>query len=111
MTDCVSCLVCLPGLFGNQSLWIDPVPIQDEGRALIGKRIRCCYPKQVLSCIGVRSRFVEGHVVGCLELPSDRTSHVPFGRSFAVQLLVDKAALDSCPFLESLDAPVHVWQA
>ena len=72
-------------------VWIDPLLRLHQGRALLGHRIRCCFPKSVLQQHDIKNknsttttpsvstasttRFVEGHVIGLL--PTGRRQTPP----------------------------------
>jgi len=91
-------------------VWTDPQQGRDEGLALIGRRVRCCFPKSVLSN-GASTRIIEGEVISLVDY--DTQWHVQRLRrqqretSFtAVELLVDRKALEALPFLERTDEDV-----
>lgn len=94
-------------------VWTDPLPGRDEGLALIGRRVRCCFPKSVLS-EGDRpasSRIIEGEIVSLIDYENQwllqkerRRRREPFYTT--VELLVDRNVLKELPFLERTDEDV-----
>lgn len=53
------------------NVWCDPKPEYDSGINLVGRKIRCCFPKSVLSASFhmpvASSRFLEGEIVSIVE--------------------------------------------
>jgi hypothetical protein len=95
-------------------IWADPQPGRDEGLALIGRRVRCCFPKRVLSeTFHKRSttRYLEGEVV-CIPDYNSQWEKQRGGRrrreatGTKVDLLVDRDKLDDLPFLRRSDTDV-----
>ena len=94
-------------------VWTDPLPGRDEGLALIGRRVRCCFPKSVLS-EGDRpasSRIIDGEVVSLVDYENQWLLQKERRRrreSFytTVELLVDRNVLKELPFLERTDEDV-----
>ena len=113
-------------------VWSDPRPGRDEGWALIGRRVRCCFPQSVLSqeFPGGRkptSRMLEGEIISIVDFPtqvlqtrqsrkrmrptdtaniSHREKRVSFGT--LVELLVDEDRLNALPFLKRIDPVVDL---
>eukprot|EP00957_Ditylum_brightwellii_P099162 7552747-Ditylum_brightwellii.AAC.1 len=77
-------------------LWAQPLPGLDDGLALVGKRIRCIFPKPQIakfaSSHGKKKfpRILEGEVVSLLQHSSQYQR---------VQMLIPKQTLQSMPFL------------
>jgi hypothetical protein len=93
-------------------VWTDPRRGRDDGLALIGSRIRCFFPKAILSePHNAVSRLLEGTVVNVVRVCEDQsTSKQQFSSepsSFMVDLLVDneddKTLSVKLPFLKRLD--------
>jgi len=80
-------------------LWTRPLPVRDEGLALIGKRVRCFFPKE-----GQKRRVLEGEIVGLVGYGLRRKRATPI----RVELLVDKDQLDHFAFLPRTDEEVDV---
>jgi hypothetical protein len=96
-------------------VWTDPLPGHDDGLALIGSRIRCFFPKTVLSePYNATSRRLEGEIVDVvnycdeyfskrrLSLGKERTS-----MGILVDLLIDNKdnrLLIAMPFLQRVDS-------
>ena len=81
-------------------VWTSPISGQDSGIALLGRRIRCFFPKSYLAtwqkshenaCQGPLKRIVEGNVISILD---DR------GNCTSVGLLIDRALLKLRPYLQ-----------
>jgi hypothetical protein len=83
------------------SLWTNPLPGRDEGLALIGKRIRCFFPKT-----GQQHRILEGEIIRLDESKQKKKAWSPF----KVEFLVDKKFLDQFSFLPRVDADVELSQ-
>lgn len=84
-------------------LWTDPRKGRDDGLALIGSRIRCFFPKSVLSKPhNAASRLLEGTVVNLIRYGEKSGSS-----SFLVDLLIDnnndKTLSVTLPFLQRVD--------
>jgi len=93
-------------------VWTDPRRGRDDGLALIGNRIRCFFPKAILSePYNAVSRLLEGTVVKVVRDCEDQsTSKQRFSSEpsyFGVDLLVDnkddKTLSVTLPFLKRLD--------
>lgn len=93
-------------------VWTDPRRDRDSGLALIGNRIRCFFPKAVLSePYNAASRLLEGTIVKVVRdcetqcTPGQRFSKGP--SSFMVDLLIDnkndKTLSVTLPFLKRVD--------
>lgn len=87
-------------------LWTDPRSGHDDGLALIGSRIRCFFPKLVLSDPhNATSRLLEGTVVNVVNGKKESSSSD--SSSFMVDLLVDnkndKTLSILLPFLKRVD--------
>jgi hypothetical protein len=85
-------------------LWTDPRKGRDDGLALIGSRIRCFFPKSVLSKpYNAASRLLEGTVVNLIRYGENQSG----SSSFLVDLLIDNKndnALNvTLPFLQRVD--------
>jgi hypothetical protein len=95
-------------------VWTDPVPGRDEGLALIGKRVRCIFPLFVTAddqSQRAQTRLLEGEIVAIVDYESNwpiqqRRRSNRDANPFAVELLVDKSALVTLPFLERVDENV-----
>ncbi|KAL7515076.1 hypothetical protein ACHAXN_013034 [Cyclotella atomus] len=93
-----------PKLF---EVWTSPIPGEDSGMALLGRRVRCSFPKSYLTKWSKShentpeglKRIVEGNVVSVLDDDC--------GYGTAVGLLVDRSVLKLRPYLQTLfdDAP------
>jgi histone-lysine N-methyltransferase SETD1 len=83
------------------AVWTDPHFRRDDGLALIGRRIRACFPKDVLSNHGASTRIVEGEVVSIVDY--ETPTQWPYK---LVELLVDCKMLEALPFLEQTDKAV-----
>ena len=90
-----------PKLF---EVWTTPIPGQDSGIALLGRRIRCSFPNSYLvkwqnsngnGKEGSLKRIVEGNVVSISDNDSENET--------AVGLLIDRSLLKFRPYLR----PVH----
>lgn len=79
--------------------WVDPVPGRDERLSLIGKRIRCFFPKKE----GKDQRILEGEVINVFS-----ENGINSMESFQVELLIEKNLLTSFRFLVRTDADVDV---
>ncbi|KAL3794754.1 hypothetical protein HJC23_012764 [Cyclotella cryptica] len=97
-----------PGVF---EVWTSPRPGQDSGLSLLGRRVRCFFPKSFLEKWkksnenvddGSIKRIVEGNVVSILD--NDR------GFGMTVGLLINRSLLKYRPYLQttydSIDDPV-----
>jgi hypothetical protein len=71
--------------------WTKPFPTRDEGLALIGKRIRCFYPKTH------KRRVLEGEITRLVNYGDDE-------RGMLVELLIDKAQYEHFSFLPRADS-------
>jgi hypothetical protein len=91
--------------------WAEPQPGRDEGLALIGKRVRCAFPKAVLkeSFEGQQptTRILEGEVINIIAWPSELEAK-QLGEQVVtrVDLLIDQSQLESIPFLSRKDPVV-----
>ena len=83
-------------------VWTSPIAGHDSGIALLGRRIRCFFPKSYLvkwqrshedTCEGSLKRIVEGNVVSILD---DR------GYGTSVGLLIDRSLLKLRPYLQTI---------
>jgi len=101
-------------------VWTDPRRGYDSGLALIGSRIRCFFPKAILSePYNAASRLLEGIVVNIVRYPETQlTSQLRFSSepsSFKVDLLVDnrdnKTLSVTLPFLKRVDSDSQSDQA
>ncbi|KAG7364262.1 SET methyltransferase domain containing protein [Nitzschia inconspicua] len=95
-------------------VWTDPLPGHDDGLALIGSRIRCFFPKTVLSePYNATSQLLGGEIVNivnyCEEQYSKRRDQLREGRKsdgILVDLLVDNKGdrlKNMFPFLQRID--------
>jgi hypothetical protein len=92
-----------PKLF---EVWTSPLPGEDFGTALLGRRIRCFFPKSYLTKWSKShenapeglKRIVEGNVVSVLDDDS--------GHGTAVGLLIDRSLLKHRPYLQTLSDDV-----
>ena len=116
--------VCLTDQSGSNKLssfsevWANPQPGRDEGLALIGCRIRCCFPKRVLSANSKKratTRLLEGEVISIVghsdQMKQRREAHrrrEAYGTT--VDLLIDKARLEALPFLVRTDPDIDLSQ-
>jgi hypothetical protein len=99
-------------------VWADPQPGHDEGLALIGSRIRCCFEKNVLSETfdkRATTRFLEGEIISVIDYDSQFRQHRSCKRrreayGTKVAMLVDHDRLESLPFLKRLDSDVDPTQ-
>ena len=80
-------------------VWTSPLPGRDSGMALIGKRVRCFFPK----LDGHKRRVLEGEVVSLIDYGLAQRKR---GRPIRVGLLVDRTVLDDFTFLKRLDHDV-----
>ena len=91
--------------------WVDPTLGLSQGYLIMGRRIRCCFPKSVLSEGGPSTRIVEGDIVGLVDheryaaklkqAAKQRTAgYIP------VELLID--GISMLPFLERVDDDVDI---
>ena len=89
-------------------IWADPLPGRDEGLGLIGRRVRCCFPKSILSDSFKHkstTRYLEGEVV-CIPNYEMQLEQQRSGRrkrqakGLKVDLLVDRDRLNALPFLK-----------
>ena len=94
-------------------VWTDPQPGRDENLALIGRLVRCCFPKSVLSTGDkpASTRILDGEVVSLIDYEAQwqlqRQKRRKREHCFtAVELLVDRKALEQLPFLERTDEDV-----
>lgn len=95
-------------------VWADPMPGRDEGLALIGKKVRCFFPKFVLAENQPKratTRILEGEIVALPEYESNWLIQQQRRRNreachFTIELLVDASALVSLPFLQRVDESV-----
>ena len=96
-------------------VWTDPLPGRDEGLALIGRRVRCCFPKSVLAQEDrpATTRIVEGEIISIVDYEAQwemqrerRRRRQPSATT--VELLVDRTVLSAVPFLERTDEDVDV---
>ena len=114
----------LAGSEAFAEVWTDPIPGRDEGLALIGRRVRCCFvrpisaPTQQMSSGGAKTKsyIVQGEVVSVLDYGSKgwlaeqqkgrrkRTSKA----GFTVELLVDRDILTKAPFLQRVDEDIDI---
>ena len=89
-------------------LWAEPQPGRDEGIALIGKRIRCAFPKAILneSFEGLKpaTRILEGEVINVIDWTGQLEAR-QMGRQVAtrIELLIDQTQLELLPFLSRKD--------
>ena len=93
-------------LLPNDSLvhvWADPVPGRDESLALVGKRIRCTFPKNLVQ--GKKRRVLEGEIVRLV----DYVKRKP-GKPWKVDLLIDRSMLEYFEFLTRVDEDVDLSQ-
>jgi len=114
-------------------VWTDPQPGRDEGFALVGKRVRCCFPKSVMKGkygVSQRSptlRVVEGEIVALIvsnqqqqqqqgnggalsadhNASSSTTTSTP-SEGITVDVLVDNKFMDAAPFLQRSEPKVDV---
>ncbi len=78
-------------------VWLDPTPNRDVSYNLIGKQIRCIFPKHYNGQdMPNGQRVLEGEIVQVMKHDDDHDD----GECIRVQLLVHKSALTSYPFLE-----------
>jgi hypothetical protein len=94
-------------------VWTDPQPGRDEGLALIGRRVRCAFPKSVMTQTyngkTATSRILEGEVVGLggdyeQQLQQQRMSRRKRQAcGTTVELLIDQERLKALPFLKRTD--------
>lgn len=78
--------------------WVDPLAGRDEGLALIGKRIRCFFPKNE----GKNQRILEGEVIRVFRNNNNNLE------PFQVELLIEKDRLANFRFLTRIDSDVDV---
>jgi histone-lysine N-methyltransferase SETD1 len=94
-------------------VWTDPLPGRDEGLALIGRQVRCCFPKSVLRD-GDRpasSRILEGEIVSLVDYENQWLLQREHRRKrqacfTTVEMLVDRNILKELPFLERSEEDV-----
>jgi len=95
-----------PHLF---EVWCDPTPGKDEGLALLGSRVRCCFSKSTISSWQAQNvqqnnnslkRNLEGNVVKIIRDDSVEGT-------MCVGLLVDRASINSLPYLKVLADNEH----
>jgi len=107
----------LRGLLGNTDhnveVWTDPIPGRDQGLALIGRRVRCCFASEIKA----KSFIAEGEIVAVLSFESPEQnqdkkepSRKKEEASFAVELLLDREYLSKLPFLERTDEDIDLNQ-
>ena len=114
-------------------VWADPQPGRDDGWALIGRRVRCCFPKSILSRDfqgGKKptTRMLEGEIISIVDFPkqlqrnrrrrkrirpfvdSENGSSIQKRLSYGtlVELLVDEDRLNALPFLKRVDPVVDL---
>ncbi|CAJ1966641.1 unnamed protein product [Cylindrotheca closterium] len=89
-------------------VWCDPKPGYDRGFNLVGRYIRCCFPKLVLSSSfhvpEASTQFLEGEIVSTVKdesqtICSKLSYRQKEGRGTAVDLLISKECFKSMPFL------------
>lgn len=90
-------------------VWCDPTPGKDEGLALLGSRVRCCFSKSTISSWQAQNvqqsnnslkRILEGNVVKIIRDDSGEGT-------MCVGLLVDRASIKSLPYLKALADSEH----
>lgn len=86
------------------NVWVDPVPGRDESLSLIGKRIRCRFPRQLLGNDKKR-RVLEGEVISLVDFSKRKP-----GKPWKVELLIDREMLQHFPFLTRMDEDVDMSQ-
>ena len=89
--------------------WLHPLPGRDCNYNLIGKYIRCIFPKRIITMmminekqlhkqnkeIGIKERFLEGEIIELVSIRSnDNNNGIP------VKLLIDKKYISTMPFLK-----------
>eukprot|EP00934_Nitzschia_sp_Nitz4_P002614 Nitzschia sp. Nitz4//scaffold4_size323378//152217//154884//NITZ4_000661-RA/size323378-snap-gene-0.455-mRNA-1//-1//CDS//3329553402//2604//frame0 len=97
-------------------VWVDPTPARDEGLALVGSRIRCCFPKIVLSESfeqRAKTRYIEGIVLSLVDYEGNMKERQRYRRQrrkhgTEVELLVDAKMLERMPFLKRVDKDVEL---
>ena len=82
--------------------WVDPIAGRDESLALIGKRIRCHFPKHLIGEDKKRN-VLEGEVISLV----DYTKRKP-GKPWKVELLVERGMLRHFSFLTRVDEDVDL---
>ena len=85
------------------SVWVDPIAGRDDGLALVGKRIRCHFPKHILNDQQQQRRVLEGEVIALV----DYWKRKP-GKPWKVELLVERDMLQYFSFLTRVDQDVDV---
>ena len=99
--------------------WTDPLPDRDLGIALVGRRIRCIFPKFVLKqdmCADKSKpstcRVLEGEIISIVDNNSftqtdndddDDDDDNDKSRLIGVMLLVDKGAIENMKFVKIID--------
>ena len=126
-------LHCLAGTESHVEVWTDPIPGRDEGLALIGRRVRCCFTREVSqdsqesdnngpSINGApkpskkfKNVIIEGEVVSILSHKKInrgegkiRTKSRADSDCTEVELLIDRDVLGRVAFLERVDEDVNV---
>ena len=84
-------------------VWTSPIPDRDEGLALVGKRVRCFLPKNLVQ--DKKKRILEGEVTAIQEYMTK-----PDQKPWKVDLLVDKSMLSEFPFLVRTDEDIQLGQ-
>jgi hypothetical protein len=112
------------------SVWTNPLPGRDSGLALIGKHVRCFFPKQLLLQLQQQQqqhlvsgggdqpntkqqekkrRVLEGEIVSLMDDYGQAKHRRRRGRPIRVALLVDKNEYQThFPFLQRLDQDVDL---
>jgi hypothetical protein len=106
------------------SVWTNPLPGRDSGLALIGKHVRCFFPKQLLLQLqqqqqhlvtggdqpqDKKRRVLEGEIVSLMDDYGQAKHRRRRGRAIRVALLVDKKEYQThFPFLQRLDQDVDL---
>jgi histone-lysine N-methyltransferase SETD1 len=95
-------------------VWTDPLPGRDEGLALIGRQVRCCFPKAVLvdgDRPAASTRILEGEIVSLVDYKNQWLLQRERRRKrqacfTTVEMLVNRNILKELPFLERSDEDV-----
>jgi len=82
-------------------VWSSPVAGRDESLALIGKRVRCHFPKRLVE--GKKRRVLEGEVIRLV----DYCKRKP-GKPWKVELLIERGMLQHFDFLTRVDEDVDI---
>ncbi|KAL7563413.1 hypothetical protein ACA910_016510 [Epithemia clementina (nom. ined.)] len=82
------------------NVWVDPATGRDEGLALVGKRVRCHFPKHLFGDDKKR-RVLEGEVISLVDYAKRKP-----GKPWKVELLIERVMLQHFPFLTRIDEDV-----